>query len=341
MIKQLLKPVLITCIFAGLLAGCSSSEKKEVQTIFGYSMGTSYSVKLVAGFNEGRNLQLGIEGVLANINSEMSTYLPNSDLSKFGLQKINEKLIVDQETAYVVSKSLEISNFTQGNFDPTIAPLVDLWGFGPTARNNEMPDKSEIEASLKNIGYKAVAVDLSDNTLIKTAPRELDLSAIAKGYAVDQVAEFLEVKGFSDYLVEVGGEMRISGHKPENQAWRIAIEKPVVDERAPFRTLSLNSGAIATSGDYRNYFEFNGQRFSHTIDPKTGYPVDHDLASVTVLRASCMEADALATAFMVMGKDQALEFAHQHDIATFIIYKENETFLSVQSDAFTKEFGLI
>ena len=341
MIKQLLKPVLIACVIAGIFTGCSYTEKSDVQTLFGYSLGTSYSIKLVAGYNEARNMQLGVEGVLANINTRMSTYLPNSDLSRFATHRLNTPLSVDKKTAFVVSKAIKIAEFTDGNFDPTIAPLVDLWGFGPTARNNSIPSSVEIQQQLDSVGYKEVQIDLTNSALLKTADRQLDLSAIAKGYAVDQVADYLETKGIRNYLVEIGGEMRFSGAKPGNQAWRIAVEKPIAEERVAFRLLSLTSGAIATSGDYRNFFEVEGRRFSHTIDPKTGYPIVHDIASVTVFMKNCLEADAYATAFMVMGRAEALAFSQKNNIATLIIYKSDSEFLSVQSNAFTEQFGEI
>ncbi len=341
MFKQLSQLVLMACLSAGLLTGCSFSEKQEVQSLFGYSMGTSYSIKLVAGLNESRNLQLGIEGVLSNINSRMSTYLPNSDLSKFTEAPLDQALPVDPKTSIVVAKALEIAKTTDGFFDPTVAPLVDLWGFGPTPRNNEVPNEQQILAILDRVGYLAVSVDLNSHYLKRSEIRELDLSAIAKGYAVDEVANYIESKGFSDYLVEVGGEMRFSGQKPNGSAWRIAIEKPVPGEREPYRIIDVSDAAIATSGDYRNYFEIDGRRFSHSINPRTGYPIEHDLASVTVVMDSCMEADAYATAFSVMGKEAALELAERLNIAVFIIFKKEDGFDSIQSSQFTRKFGAL
>jgi len=341
MFKQLSQLVLTACLLAGLLTGCSFSEKQEVQSLFGYSMGTSYSIKLVAGLNESRNLQLGIEGVLSDINSRMSTYLPNSDLSKFAQVPLDQALPVDPKTSIVVAKALDVAETTHGFFDPTVAPLVDLWGFGPTPRNNEIPDGKQILTNLARVGYQAVSVDLNNHYLIRSEDRELDLSAIAKGYAVDEVANYIESKGFSDYLVEVGGEMRFSGQKPNGSPWRIAIEKPVPGERVPYRILNVSDSAIATSGDYRNYFEIDGRRFSHSINPRTGYPIEHDLASVTVVMDSCMEADAYATAFSVMGKEAALELAERLGIAVFIIFKQEDGFDSIQSSQFTRKFGVL
>ncbi len=341
MVKHLLKPVMSVCLTAFSLTGCSISEPVEVQTLFGYAMGTSYSVKLVSTLSESRSLQMGVEGVLADINGRMSTYLPRSELSVFSAAAVNSPVSVDDKTIHVVEWALQIAALTDGYFDPTVAPLVDLWGFGPTARQSLVPDLIELETLQAQVGYGAVVVDTEAETLSKTAPRALDLSAIAKGYAVDLVADYLAQKGFSNYLVEVGGEMRFSGTKPDQVAWRIAIENPDSMNRSVFRILEMSSGAVATSGDYRNFFELDGMRYSHTINPKTGYPVVHDLASVTVVMALCIDADAYATAFMAMGKELTLKFAEENNLAVLLIYKDGESFRSLQSSQFTAKFGQV
>ena len=341
MLKHLLKPVLSVCLSVYSLTGCSVSEPLEVQTLFGYAMGTSYSVKLVSTLSEARGLQLGVEGVLADINNRMSTYLPRSDLSIFAAAPVNSPVAVDAKTIHVVERALQIAEATDGFFDPTVAPLVDLWGFGPIVGQSDLPDLAELEQLQTQVGYAQLVVNEEAETLTKLAPRALDLSAIAKGYAVDLVADYLGQKGFANYLVEVGGEMRFSGTKPDRVAWRIAIENPDSASRSVFRILEISTGAVATSGDYRNFFEVNGQRYSHTIDPKTGYPVVHDLASVTVVTPLCIDADAYATAFMAMGKEPALKLAEAKNLAVLLIYKEGSTFRSWQSSQFTAQFGLL
>jgi thiamine biosynthesis lipoprotein len=340
MFKLMLKPVWTFLFVLGVFTGCSVSEPNEVQSLYGYSMGTSYSIKVVGSLGAVRNLQIGIEGVLSDINSRMSTYLPKSDLSRFTEAAVNIPVDVDPKTKDVVQAALKIASESQGAFDPTIAPLVDLWGFGPKPRNNSVPSESEIEAALDLVGYEAVSVDENDSVITKLKPRQIDLSAIAKGYAVDEVASFLLSKGYSDFLVEVGGEMKMSGTKPDGSAWRIAIEEPSIGERKPFRIIPIEGASVATSGDYRNFFESDGVRYSHTIDPKTGYPVEHDLASVTVVMDSCMEADAYATAMLVLGKGPAMALAEKLDLAVFFIYKENDEFITSQSTRFTEVFGL-
>lgn len=338
MFESLIKPIGL-CLLVGSLMGCSFTAKPEVQTIFGYALGTSYSVKVVSTLAEARSLQVDVEGELANINRRMSTYLPRSDLSIFSASEVDLPVEVDEKTALVVDRALQIADKTSGFFDPTVANLVDLWGFGPTPRNAQAPEPSEIEMFLKEVGYQAVSVDIANHTLLKSEPRSLDLSAIAKGYAVDRVADIIESNGFESYLVEVGGEMRLKGIKPDNSKWRIAIEKPTPDGREPFRLLELDNFAVATSGDYRNFFELDGKRYSHTIDPRTGYPVEHDLASVTVVMDLCMDADAYATAFMAMGREKALGFANMNGIAAFLIYQAEGEFVTLQSEEFTRMFG--
>lgn len=339
MLRYLIKPISF-CFFAVSLMGCSFTGKPEVQTFFGYAMGTSYSVKVVSTLAEARSLQVDVEGELANINRRMSTYLPRSDLSIFSAAAIDTAVEVDAKTAIVVDRALSIAQQTGGFFDPTVAQLVDLWGFGPTPRNARTPNSAEIEKLLSEVGYEAVSIDMVNHTLSKSAPRSLDLSAIAKGYAVDRVADVIEASGFESYLVEVGGEMRMKGVKPDKSKWRIAIEKPTPEAREPFRVLELDNFAVATSGDYRNFYELDGKRYSHTINPKTGYPVEHDLASVSVVMLQCMDADAYATAFMAMGREATLEYANVHDIAVFLIYESDGEFLTEQSDEFTRRFGI-
>jgi thiamine biosynthesis lipoprotein len=340
MLKHLIKPVMSVCLGAFGLTGCSVSEPLEVQTLFGYAMGTSYSVKLVSTLSDARGLQLGVEGVLADINNRMSTYLPRSDLSLFAAAPVDSPVSVDAKTIHVVERALQIAKATDGYFDPTVAPLVDLWGFGPTVGQSEVPKPAELKQLQAQVGYAQLVVNAEAETLTKLAPRALDLSAIAKGYAVDLVADYLGEKGFTNYLVEVGGEMRFSGTKPDQVAWRIAIENPDAESRSVFKILEISTGAVATSGDYRNFFEVDGQRYSHTINPKTGYPVAHDLASVTVVTPLCIDADAYATALMAMGREPALSLAEAKNLAVLLIYKEGVSFRSVQSSQFTAQFGL-
>lgn len=326
-------------LFLVLASSCSDRDADQVQTFYGYAMGTSYSVKMVSSLTEARNAQVAVEGILSDINARMSTYLPRSDLSNFAAVSVNDMIPVAQTTVNVVARSLQIAEATNGYFDPTVAPLVELWGFGPSSNAPAVPSDEAIRSQLNQLGYQAIIVDSEMQSLGKTDQRSLDLSAIAKGYAVDLVAEHLLVEGYDQFLVEVGGEMRVNGAKPDGSLWRIAIEAPNVDERKAIRIIEVGSGAIATSGDYRQFFEYQGKRFSHTINPHTGYPVDSALASVTVFAESAMDADAYATAFMAMGKINAIDFANENDIAAFFISRHGDDFEFDSSVKFADTFA--
>lgn len=336
--KHGLFTVLKAYLLVGFLTACSVTEKNDIQSLYGYSMGTSYHIKIVTTLTKSQRLQLGIEGILSDINARMSTYLPHSDLSKLKNASVSASVNVSADTVKVVQRAIDISQQTDGYFDPTIAPLVDLWGFGPKPKVSEEPTELEINQLLPRVGYDNIHIQ-SQQALSKSAAVELDLSAIAKGYAVDKIADFLLDEGLQHFLVEVGGEMRSSGVKPNGDAWRIAIETPNEGTRDVFDVLELNDMAIATSGDYRNYFESNGVRYSHTINPKTGYPVNHNLASTSVVMSRCMDADAFATAFMAMGLNKALALANKQQIAAYFIYREDDGFHVKASDAFVSRFG--
>jgi thiamine biosynthesis lipoprotein len=220
----------------------------------------------------------------------------------------------------VLTESKTVFQASGGTFDPTVGPLVDLWGFGPDFHQDRVPEKVEIERLLGVIGFDGIT--LQDTRATRIRDVRVDLSAIAKGFAVDQVAELLQGYDLVNFMVEVGGEIRVSGHNSANTPWQLAIEKPSVAERAIQRIVGVTDLAIATSGSYRNFFELNGVRYSHTIDPRTGYPVTHNMVSVTVLADTCAQADALATAFTVMGPERTLELADQLNIAVFLLVED-------------------
>jgi thiamine biosynthesis lipoprotein len=210
---------------------------------------------------------------------------------------------------------------------------VNLWGFGPQQRPETVPSESEIESIRDYVGLDKIV--LSETTLTKRHPLVyVDLSTIAKGYAVDELANMLIGHGIVNFLVEIGGEMRVKGQKGNRQPWRIAIEKPVTNERAIQQIVSIGDNAVATSGDYRNYYEENGVRYSHLIDPVTGKPIQHDTVAVTVVNHSSMVADGLATAFMVMDWQQAMDLCESNNIAALLIRKEGDAFKEYRSTAF-------
>ena len=286
----------------------------------GKTMGTVYNVSISAerGF-ETRPVHDKVHARLTQIDELMSTYKPESDLSRFNASESLDWFDVDAETARVVSEAQRMSKLTGGAFDMTVGPIVDAWGFGPKNRDEDLPSDEELETLRESVGFDRVEVRTEPPALRKLSPTtRVDLSAIAKGYAVDEVAKILDQHGALGYMIEVGGEVRTSGRKGR-RAWRIGIERPTPAGRSVHRTVRPGNRGLATSGGYRNFFEHDGVRYSHTIDPRTARPVTHSLLSVTVAAPTCAEADAFATALLVMGPDEGYDFAKRNALAAFFL----------------------
>ena len=335
--KDLLKWPVALLLAVFVLAGCQLFESDKIVSIDGQTMGTTFSMRWVDQ-NDDRlqPVRLRAGKVLSDVNQQMSTYIPNSELSLFNALPGGSQLEVSQPLASLVEQALDLSERSGGAFDITVGPLVNLWGFGPQGRIEKAPSDDEIKALKDRIGYHNIEVLDSPTRLRKTGQQYVDLSAIAKGYGVDQLASVLEAQGITDYLVEIGGELRARGLKPDGTAWRIAIESPNTIERSVGRIINVKDTAIATSGDYRNFFEEGGVRFSHTLNPETGRPITHRLASVTVLSPTCAQADALATTLMVMGEDKGFEFAKENSIAAYFLVKseQGDQFIEMATDEF-------
>jgi thiamine biosynthesis lipoprotein len=320
------------------LAGCSFEAEEKVWEISGPVFGTRYHINVVMEDDQDRlkELSVGIEKVLEEVDASMSTWRDDSELSRFNqLDDQDVWTEISPELYEVLARSLEISSLTEGAFDVTIGPVVNLWGFGPDARPEEVPGDDELASALAETGHDKLDLR-ADPPSVRARPNQyVDLSAIAKGYGVDQVARFLESEGVSSFLVEIGGEISVQGRKPDGDVWRLAIEEPVSDQRQVNRVVAIGDRAMATSGDYRNYYESDGRRFSHTIDPENGKPIDHSLASVTVIAEDCMTADALATAFNVMGPEKAKALATRENIAAYFIVRGDDGFETDHSPAFS------
>jgi thiamine biosynthesis lipoprotein len=297
-------------------------------------MGTTYNIKyLGSSLVAPAQLQQQVDELLADINRLMSTYIADSELSKYNQWASTQPFPVSAQTLEVLQEAKRLGQLSTGRLDVTVGPLVNLWGFGPKYHPEKIPSPEEIAQAKQNVGFDKLT--LGDSWISKSVPQlYVDLSTIAKGYAVDQLADLLARYEIQHYLVEIGGEMRLSGHKASGQPWRIAIEKPITTERAVQKVINIGNNAVATSGNYRIYFEQDGQRYSHLIDPMTGYPIQHKLVSVTVVHASSMTADGLATALNVMGKDQALALAEQLQLAVLLITRENNSFKEYTSEQF-------
>ncbi len=324
------------------LAGCADDTAREVLRLHGETMGTTWNVQVVEPplDLDPAALESRIREHLDTVNAQMSTYEPRSELSRFNASSSRDWFPVSAGLARVVALALEISQLTGGAFDVTVGPLVNLWGFGPGALATELPSEFDVADALARVGYGQLAARVSAPALRKALSGiYVDLSAIAKGHGVDEIAGLLEVRGLTDYLVEIGGELRGRGTNANGEPWRIAIERPATQVREVFAVVPLRSSAMATSGDYRNFFEVDGRRYSHTIDPTTGRPVRHRLASVTVLDASCARADALATALLVLGPEQGLALAQRLRLAALLIVREDDGYRTIASPAFEAAVG--
>jgi len=297
--------------------------------ISGPTMGTTYNVTIddpVAGL-EKNTLKLKIDAKLGAINQQMSTYIATSEISAFNKFDSLEWFPVSSEFAHVVQRSLEIGKITSGSFDLTIGALVNLWGFGPQARPIKKPSDQVISAARNKMGYEKIHVRLSPPALKKDVIGiPIDLSGIAKGYAVDAIAELLVDLGSKHFMVEIGGEIRAHGKKLNGQPWQIGVEKPDAKRGVVQKILSLSNQSMATSGDYRNFYEEGGVRFSHLLDPTTGKPILHSVASVTVLAKDCATADAYATAFMVLGYEKAQKIVEDQKLTAVFLMRTKSGF---------------
>jgi len=335
-----IKLTIITLLAIALTACFPSNDsaKKEI-LLQGRTMGTTYNIKVVATLEQVQTLKLQqkIDAVLKQINQEMSTYIPDSEISRFNKSQSTQAIEISDGFARVLQESIRLGELSHGKLDITVGPLVNLWGFGPEHRPEKIPSEKLLTAARARIGLSKLR--LNGNKLSKSIPDlYIDLSTTAKGYGVDVVAELIETNGITNYLVEIGGEMRLKGFKHTGELWAIAIEKPIIDrsgeQRAVHQIVIPKDNAVATSGDYRIYFESDGTRFSHIIDPDTGKPIHHNLVSVTVISPQSMTADGLSTTLMVMGAEQGMKFAVENDLAALFISKTENGF----KEQFTVKF---
>ncbi len=300
-------------------------------------MGTTYTVKVAgaAADTKAGRIRTIVEAELDRVDRAMSTYDADSELSRFNRHDSTQPFVVSQPTLEVFGLAREVSELTEGAFDVTVGPLVAAWGFGATDRIPAPPTKREMDAARRRVGFRLVDVDQARTALVKHRPDvHCDLSAIAKGYAVDRVVDALLANGYPDTMVEVGGDLRATGRRSDGNPWRIAIEQPRPQRGRVQRVINLSNTALATSGDYRNYYEVGGRRVSHLLNPRTGTPATGDLASVSVLHPSAAMADALATALSVIGVDEALALADRRDLAVMLLVRDRDTIREVMTRAF-------
>ncbi|XXQ67681.1 FAD:protein FMN transferase [Neisseriaceae bacterium B1] len=343
------KILLASTIF---LAACSQkAETNQMVVIEGKTMGTTYSVKYIAPSNntlpENAVVQKQLDDLLVEVNRQMSTYQPDSEISQFNqapAAKTPQEISADFAT--VMAESIRLNQVTEGALDVTVGPLVNLWGFGPNKNIKKSPTPEQLSAAKQIVGLDKIVLRQPENgkkaTLAKSADGVyVDLSAIAKGFGVDKLAQHLDSLGVQNYLVEIGGELRGKGKNAQGEPWRIGIEQPSLAQQQQSQIIiPLDNQALATSGDYRNFHaDEKGNRLSHIINPKTELPINHNLASISVVANSTMAADGLATGLFVLGETEALRVAEKEKLAVFLIVKTPNGYETKMSSEFEKLTG--
>lgn len=316
---------LMLLLFVSIFISCEKEPKNVA--VFGNVFGTTYSVKY--HIEDDIDFQKQFDSIFKIINQSMSTYQEDSDISKINR---NEAFEVDAHFIKVFNKSKEIYRFTEGAFDPTIGAVVNAWDFGPEGRIVNL-DSIKVDSLMRSVGFNRVG--LRGNTVVKERNSFIDFNAIAKGYGVDVIGEFLGSKNVENYLVEIGGEIRSRGINLEKQqSWKVGVEMPHFDgTQSIMKAISLENAAMATSGTYRKFkTDDDGNRYSHIIDTKTGYPSKTNLLSISVIAEDCMTADGYATAFKAMGIDKTRSFLSRHpEMKVFLIFENDKNELETLS----------
>jgi len=321
--KQVLR-IIVLIILVCFPLSCGA--EKEV-AFSGRTMGTTYHIKVVTGyFKPTSGLQEKIDARLEAINQSMSTYIQDSEISRFNrFSDVDKSFVVSDDFFHVFQKAQQLYTLTEGAWDGTIKPLVDLWGFGKPERLERIPADNTIQDLLKTVGFKRIQISGERAIQKMHSAITLDFASIAKGYAVDQVSGALKAEGIMNFIVEIGGEVFAAGVRKDGNKWRVGVNVP--DKGAAlqdlYRVAQLSNLAMATSGDYRNYFERDGVMYSHIIDPRTGYPIQNKVAGVTIIAPGCTMADGLATAIVVMGKEKGMALIEQlPDVEGLIIVRD-------------------
>ena len=329
----MIRPILERWAWFFVAVAWAVASAAEPLVISGPTMGTTYHVKLVgATAADELSIRAEIEAVLRDVDERLSTYRQDSEVSRFNRAPAGNWFAVSPATAEVVSAALAVSGQTGGALDVTVGPLVRLWHFGPSAISETKsaaeivpPDDVALRAAHELVGHEKLEVRTDPPALRKrTGGLEIDLSAVGEGDAIDRLAAVLAQRGIENFLVELGGEVRTSGSGPSGKPWRVAVERPVVERAEMLSAVSLSNAALATSGDYHRFFEHGGRRFSHIIDPSTGRPVNHTLASVTVAADNALAADAWDTALLVLGPERGYDCAVEHGIAALLVSRDGD-----------------
>lgn len=310
-----------------VLAGCKSPPPEPI-VFDGLTMGTTYTVKVTPPLPMDHNvLTRDIAAILDGVDARMSTYKPDSELSRLNANTTTDPAPLSRDMADIFAAALDISRLSDGAFDISVGPVVNLWGFGTGGHPRQVPDDAALEAARARMGWQRLELDTAAPALRRGTPgMYLDLSGIAQGFGADRVAQYLEHAGIRDFMVDVSGEIVARGTNPAGEPWRIGIERPVAERGVVERVILLRDTAMATSGDYRNYFEENGVRYSHLIDPATGRPITHRLASVSVLGPVATHVDGFATALMLLGPERGWDLAMRERVPALFIMRTDTGF---------------
>lgn len=327
----------VLLVLIGCCVSCAPAPRELI--LSGPTMGTTYTVKVVGtpASLDAAAIRRELESVLAAIDVQMSTYRADSAISQFNAAASTDWIEVPVDLARVAAAAREISERSGGAFDITIAPLIDAWGFGPSGEPAALPDEAAIAALRDRMGYRLLEVRLAPAALRKQHPAlTIDVNGVAPGYAVDLLAERFAALGLKNFMIDIGGEVLARGRNSQDEAWRIAVERPVDDEPQPFRVLQLQDASVTTSGEYRHYFERDGQRYSHTLDPRSGHPIV-GFGSVCVVGGSSLVIDAWATALNVLGPQEGLRLAQREGLAVMYVVVNGATLEAHMSPAFPRQ----
>lgn len=332
---------LVLLLVFSLMIGCSSEPEKQPVRLQGQIFGTFWLATFPDNWSadQVKQLDTGIRRELDKVNNSMSTYKQDSELNLFNAAPLEKWVDLSPELFEVLSLSQAIAQSSQGAFDVTVGALVNLWSFGPEARPETIPEPELLKQRLEQTGYQYLQLNAERQQARRMKDSYVDLSGIAKGYAVDQVARWLKSQGVDNFLLNIGGDLIVAGERQKDQPWRIGVETPDESMQVAHHILPVSNVSVATSGDYRNFYVVDGRRMSHTINPKTGEPVDHHLASVTVLHPSNAIADAWATALTVIGTESALQLANREGLEVLLISRENDQWKSWLSESMKQRLG--
>jgi thiamine biosynthesis lipoprotein len=319
------------------LSGCGNGDSME--SFGGPTMGSTYSIKYVRTeeLPAPQAVQVEVEKILADVDRQMSTYRSDSDIERFNDLPANRCQTMPAPILELVRVGEQLSLQSEGSYDLTVEPLMNLWGFGPQAREEKVPSTEALTHAMQRVGHTHLRID--GDQLCKDTAIDVDFNSIAAGYTVDTIAAKLESMGIHNYLAEVTGELKAAGKKLDGSPWKIALEEPRADQQVAERIINVDGYGVSTSGDYRNYFEQDGHRYSHTFDARTGAPITHNLASVTVINPSTLMADGLSTLLLILGPERGWDYAQKHNIGAFFVIRADTGFVTRANQAFERQSG--